>query len=178
MNEPKNIGDIVRGAYEQAGIPVKGSSGAREYSTSPTGDYLPEPTKDLVLAEEVPAGDACSWLGKFANNGWAIRIMPRLNDRQWEAYGRRAGETWDGATLSYDAVRSLELLQSMFPRHTLVLKWPTCTKRTLSGAVRTGAGLPVFAVCGAQAQYTDTKLRDVNGALVAIARCDQHRGQL
>lgn len=156
MNEPKNIGAIVRDAY--AKLP-------------------PTPIKDLVYnaSESVPAGDACSWLGKFAHNGWAIQITPRLSDRQWESFGHRAGETWDGGAFAYDAMRSLELLRSLFPRHAFALKWPTCTKR--QELPREGKP-PLYVVCGAQAQHTETKLRDVSGCLVAIARCEQHRGQL
>lgn len=117
-----------------------------------------------------------SWLGRWSDIGWSIRIHPRLTPTQWDVYGKRAEECWDPAMRNYNPVKTMELLAALFPTHELVLKWPTCGKRLEAGnGVK---GLPVRTICGAQAQHTEVQTLDVNGARVGIARCDAHRGQL
>lgn len=124
---------------------------------------------------EVPPAGECSWLGRFQDAGWSVRIHPRLNDSQWKVFGERAEETWDATRFAYDPVKSLELLGELFPRHTLALMWPKCGYRTAHGRV---GQPPVYVVCNAQARHTETKVVDVTGARVGIARCDEHQGQL
>lgn len=106
-----------------------------------------------------------SWLGRWQDVGWAIRITPRLNDSQWKVFGLVAEETWDEEKLNYSAEKSLEVLHRLFPRYELALTWPKCGKWTDSG------------LCGAQARHTQVMV-DASGARVGIARCDAHQGQL
>jgi hypothetical protein len=106
-----------------------------------------------------------SWLGRWQDVGWAIRITPRLNDSQWKVFGLVADDTWDEEKLSYSADKSLEVLHRLFPRHELALTWPKCGKWTGS------------ETCGAQARHTQVMV-DATGARVGIARCGVHRGQL
>lgn len=130
-------------------------------------NYDPKPV-NYQKAQPVPAPLPqleYSWLGRWADAGWAIRITPRLNDNQWDKFSARAEETWDEAALNYSPDKSLELLHALFPTHTLALTWPKCGKRTDAG------------LCGAQAQHTEVRT-DVTGARVGIARCDAHQGQL
>lgn len=148
MNEPKNIGAI--------GNPVL----ARKATAVPPA----------------PKGEEVSWLGRWQDVGWAIRIHPRLKPEQWDTYGKRASECWDGDRFTYDPLKTMELLAVLFPAHELVLKWPTCGKRLNAG--RSLSGLPVRTICGAMAKHTEVHTLDVNGARVGIARCDEHRGQL
>lgn len=155
MNEPKNIGAIVRDAYEQAGVPIN-------YQRA-----TPVPT--------APPESACSWLGRWSDVGWAIRIEPRLTEDQWRTYGTRSNEGWDEAARRYDPLKTLELLGSLFPTHTFSLAWPRCGKRV---EVPRKDKLPLFLNCGEVAKHTDTHLQDVHGERTAIARCDQHQGQL
>lgn len=128
--------------------------------------------------EEIPEGGGAiqfSWLGSFADTGWAIKIYPRLSEEQWRAYSRRANEAWDKEAFGYDATKALELLHGLFPTHQLSLKWPKCTYRIRRD--RPGR-LPLYDICGAQARHTEVRTEDVTGARVGIARCDEHRGQL
>lgn len=116
-----------------------------------------------------------SWLGRYQDVGWAIRITPRLTDGQWQLWSQRADETWDYTVLNYDPHKALELLGELFPRHTVSLTWPKCGKRH---SVRKADGKRYTDICGTQAKHTEVHVRDVNGAKVGIARCDRHRGQL
>jgi hypothetical protein len=158
MNEPKNIGAIVRDAYEAAGIPVN------YQKATPVPTAAPE--------------SACSWLGRWSDVGWAIRIEPRLTDEQWRAYGKRSNEGWDEAVRRYDPLKTLEVLASLVHRHKFTVSWPKCGKRTITASRTTGSGLPVYVVCGEVAKHTDTHLQDVHGVRTAIARCDAHQGLL
>jgi len=129
--------------------------------------------------EAVPAQDKGelmhSWLGRWQDVGWSIRITPRLTETQWEKYGARAQECWDSERLTYDAQKSLELLNALFPTHALSLTWPKCTYRMKQPRM---GKTPLIVVCNGQAQHTETKTLDVTGARVGIARCDRHRGLL
>lgn len=131
-------------------------------------NYDPKPV-NYQKAQPVPAPLPqleYSWLGRWADVGWAIRITPRLNDSQWKVFGLVANDdTWDEEKLNYSAEKSLEVLHRLFPRHELALTWPKCGKWTDAG------------LCGAQAQHTEVRT-DVTGARVGIARCDAHQGQL
>jgi hypothetical protein len=129
--------------------------------------------------EAIPAQDKSelshSWLGRWQDVGWAIRITPRLTEAQWGQYGNQADQCWDHVALNYDPDKTLELLHALFPTHELALTWPKCTYR--STTPRAGS-TPLHATCGAQAKHTEVRVIDVTGARVGIARCDEHRGQL
>lgn len=161
MNEPKDIGEIVRDAYKSAGLGDPVERGGNMYKKS-------EP---VTKAPELDH----SWLGRYQDVGWAIRITPRLTKEQWSEWGQRTEEAWDYVSLNYNAHKSLELLHQLFPTHQLALTWPKCGYRV---KVPRSGQTPVYQPCGAQAQHTEVHQRDVNGARVGIARCDQHKGQL
>lgn len=117
-----------------------------------------------------------SYLGKWSQVGWSIQISPKLTDAQWNEYARRAEEGWDEEALRYDPAKSSMVLEELFPGHTLALVLPECGYRT--EFMRQRGKVPLFVQCGAKAPFTDTHLRDVNGNLVALARCEQHKGML
>lgn len=133
-------------------------------------DPVGSPVKAVAGSEA-----AYSWLGKWGDVGWSIRISPRLTEAQWGTYGKRADETWDEAARSYSSVKSLELLGELFPTHTLTLVWPKCTYRT---AFHREGQVPLYVLCGQRGTVTQTHLRDVYDNKVALARCTQHQGQL
>lgn len=116
-----------------------------------------------------------SWLGKWVDCGWSIRIHPHLTGAEWAKYSPRADEGWDTEASVFSPTKTLDLLHDLFPTHELHLTWPKCTYR--SRTPRHGK-TPLFVVCGAQARYTEVRAEDVAGNKVAIARCDAHRGQL
>jgi hypothetical protein len=145
----------------------------------------PTPIKDLVHngnpnyqkaadVTTVPA-DECSWLGRFQDVGWALRITPRLTQEEWLQLNRHYGEAWDKERFSYDGLRALEMVHTQFPRHELSLVWPKCTYRYRVDRVGRS---PVYAECNAQARHTEVRVTDVTGARVGIARCDLHQGRL
>lgn len=140
---------------------------------------LPVKFNNYEKATDVPVPPAeCSWLGRWQDVGWAIRITPRLGDSDWKVFELRAEETWDPSSLNYDAMKSLELLGELFPRCELSLVWPRCGKRTVGQRTARIGRVPAVEVCGAMAKHTDTHIKDVTGARVGIARCDAHQGQL
>lgn len=164
MNEPLSKEQQDRIVAALTGREVKRTGG---------GDHTSMRKAEEVVA--TPDSDH-SWLGRWADVGWAVRITPRLTEEQWGPFYARAEETWNPHTLNYDPMKSLELLQELLPKHDLALVWPKCGKR-VEVYVR-DKGRRMVSVCGAQAQHTEVHQRDVNGARVGIARCDRHRGQL
>lgn len=122
----------------------------------------------------------CSWLGRWSDVGWSIRIEPKLTQEQWDRYALRAEECWDEATRNYDPLKTLELLGSLLPTHQCSVMWPRCGKRLNAGGIKQGDAIvkPFYALCGAVAKHTETHIRDAYGNRVALARCDEHRGQL
>lgn len=126
------------------------------------------------------ADDACSWLGQWSGVGWSIRIEPKLTRAQWDQYTPRAEECWSETARNYDPLKTLELLASLFPTHQCSVMWPRCGKRLDAGGIKQGDKIvkPFYALCGAVARHTETHIRDAYDNKVAIARCDEHRGQL
>lgn len=117
-----------------------------------------------------------SWLGRWADVGWAIKIGRKLKDEEWSWFGLRAEETWDEELNGYSAEKSLALLGELFPGVALDLVWPKCAYRTLQPL--SAGGHHLWVVCDNTAKHTETQARDVLGNRVAIARCERHRGQL
>lgn len=122
-----------------------------------------------------PAEQDCSWLGRWSDVGWAIRIEPRLTKEQWGQYSARSSEGWDETVRRYDPLKTMEVLLSLFPTHSFAVMWPRCGKRIV---VSRRDKLPVYLECGEVAKHSETHLKDVHGTRTAIARCDKHRGQL
>jgi hypothetical protein len=171
---PNNEFDIVEwmerhNVTEVNRIPLERAEGL----TKKVDPVLKRKAEDVV-PDDRPSSEF-SWLGKWQEMGWAIRIYPKLTDDQWVSYGRRAGNCWDKGAFRYDPVKCLELLHELFPSHDLVLKWPRCTYRTKQERV---GKVPLYLVCDAQAKHTEVRAQDVTGARVGIARCDDHKGLL
>lgn len=147
MNEPKSIAAIVGDAL---------------------GKY-----RALEAAESV---SGVSWLGRWEDVGWAIRIGRKLTDAEWAEFGKHAGETWNTETMNYSPSYSLVLLQSLFPGVQCEVVWPRCNKR-LKTDQNSSHGLPVFVLCdadGTSAVNVDT----AGGRRVCVVRCEAHAGQL
>lgn len=113
-----------------------------------------------------------SWLGRWADVGWAIRIGRKLRNEEWDQWAKRADETWDNTRRNYDPHLAMDLLGEMFPGVALQIVWPPCGKRMTTV-------LPSkFVICDKSAMHTETQLRDVLGNKVTLARCAAHRGML
>lgn len=122
-----------------------------------------------------------SWLGRWVDNGYAVRIHPRLTEEQWAPVYKRGEDLWDNDLGRYSEVKTIELLAELFPTHELVIVWPKCTHRTRSGELRDGSGAvvrPWYTVCGQVAKHTALELRDVYDNRMAVPRCARHQGQL
>ena len=127
-------------------------------------------------AGPVPPHGECSWLGRWQDNGWAIRIEPKLDSHDWDRYIRRAEESWSVSLGNYDPLVSLRILGDIFPERTVSIVWPRCGKRLEMYARDQRKWYSM--TCGAVAKHTVTKIRDAYDNQVALARCEAHQGQL
>jgi hypothetical protein len=124
-----------------------------------------------------------SWLGRWADVGWAIRFPRVLTDEEWGVFGACADETWDTETHSYSSEKTIAVIRELsaggaWPKELADAKihWPKCTHRTATSVH--GRRTPVYLVCDEEARYTRTNERDVLGNKVAIPRCAAHQGVL
>lgn len=113
-----------------------------------------------------------SWLGRWKDNGWSVRIEPRLAPAEWDRITPRLEETFSETLLNYDPMKSLELLQELLPKHMFTLIWPRCGYRKV---VPRKDKRPLIIPCNAVAQFSHTNLRDVYDNKTTLARCEEHR---
>jgi hypothetical protein len=129
--------------------------------------------------EEVPVQDKIdtefSWLGRWKDNGWSIRIEPRLKREEWDPITVQLDSTWNATLMNYDAMASMELLERCLPKHELTLMWPRCGKKITQA--REGK-LPIVGVCGQVARFNVPGLLDAYDNKTVLARCEVHRGQI
>lgn len=161
--------DIV--AHAMQGWPQPGTPEHREAFPNKFGggdhysDHKAEP-----VAPDARSDDAFSWLGKWADVGWSVRVEPKLSDEEWAQVNPNLGKCWDEVNRNYDGMKAVEMLHELLPNHQLRLMWPKCGYRSRHGYR--------VSICGAAAHFTVTHGRDVYDQRVAIARCELHRGQL
>jgi len=128
------------------------------------------------ITQDEQALEPVSWLGRWEDVGWAIRIGRKLTDGEWRAFGKRAEETWDDEARGYSAQAGLTLLGELFPGVTLELMYPRCNKR-LQTEGKSSRGLPVYVLCDAPGVVA-THVTEAGGSRVCVVRCEAHAGQL
>jgi hypothetical protein len=146
----------------------------------PVGKRPPQVRRSQPVTPAAPDGEY-SWMGKWADNGYSVRISPRLSSLDWDKVHLRADECWDTELRRYSEIKTMELLAELFPTHELVIVWPKCTHRERAGGLRNGDGQmvrPWFTVCGQVAKHTELALRDVYDNRFALPRCAEHQGEL
>lgn len=62
-----------------------------------------------------------SWLGRWRENGWAIRITPKLSEDQWRWLGLQSDQMWDAKERKYTSEKCEALLRSLFPDRELAV---------------------------------------------------------
>jgi hypothetical protein len=139
------------------------------------GDHYSDHKAEPV-APDARSDEAFSWLGKWADVGWSVRVEPKLADEEWAQVNPNLGKCWDEVNRVYDGMKAVELLHELLPNHQLRLMWPKCGYRDV--LTRRSTGRKYISICGAAAHFTVTHGRDVYDQRVAIARCELHRGQL
>lgn len=95
------LGKMIQMQYKDPASPVSSDSG-------------PDPARSNF--------SNVSWLGRFKDNGWAIKISPSLTGDQWNEYACRADEVYVEMPMIggyYSITRAFDLLREIFPGHVL-----------------------------------------------------------